>query len=113
MVNTTTPGLDLETGAVSSAILAKAGQGLQDDCKTKHPNGVKVGEVAVTKAHGLRVKEVYHLTLPSWSSPDSIRVSVESKKKYKGVDCFFKHAPVCVGRGISYFLPHKPLLLYW
>ena len=74
MVNTTTPSMDLKSGAVSSSILAKAGKALQDECKTKHPDGVKVGEIAITGGHGLQVKQLYHTTLCNWSQTDSKKV---------------------------------------
>ena len=81
VVNTTTPGMTLKDGAVSSSILAQAGPALQDECKKKHPGGVKVGNIAVTQGHGLKVKDVYHLTLPVWSSADSNLVSGRKAEK--------------------------------
>ena len=66
MVNTTNPEMDLECGAVSRSILAQAGRALQKECKKKYPKGIKTGDIAVTKGHGLRVKHVFHLALPDW-----------------------------------------------
>lgn len=68
IVNTTDSGLHLSFGAVSSSILAKAGQALQHECRTKYPGGVMVGDVACTQGHGLQCQAVYHVTLPHWSA---------------------------------------------
>jgi O-acetyl-ADP-ribose deacetylase (regulator of RNase III) len=67
IVNTTHPSLDLRSGAVSKSILDKAGQGLQDECNSKYPDGIKVGDVVNTQGHGLKCKAVFHTTLPPWS----------------------------------------------
>ena len=77
IVNTTTVGMDLWYGAVSSAILAKAGQALQDECKTKYPGGIKFGDIASTQGHGLSCKAIYHLHLPAWSSSSAKQVGLD------------------------------------
>ena len=76
IVNTTTTYMDFKSCPVSSSILAKAGQALQDDCRTKNPEGLKVGHITCTKGYGLRCKVVYHLTLPCWSSANSKQVGL-------------------------------------
>lgn len=75
--------MNLKAGAVTSSILAKAGQALQDECKTKYPQGVKVGDIACTQGHGLQCKAVYHLTLPNWSSANSRQVGLWIKTHRK------------------------------
>ena len=78
IVNTTDSGMNLSIGAVSSSILAKAGQALQHECKTKYPGGVMVGDVACTQGHGLQCKAVYHVALPHWFSANSKQVGLSS-----------------------------------
>ena len=74
LVNTSATDLDLKNGAVSAAMLAKGGHGLQDECKKKYPQGIKVGEVAETAGHGLGCRVVYHLALCQWSDPQATQV---------------------------------------
>ncbi|XP_070212581.1 protein mono-ADP-ribosyltransferase PARP14-like [Littorina saxatilis] len=74
IVNSTTRTLDLSSGAVSSSILQAAGVSLQTECNTKYPNGIKIGEIAVTKGHALACKELYHLSLPTWAGPHTKQV---------------------------------------
>ena len=73
-MNSTATNLDLKNGAVSASMLAKGGQGLQDECKNKYPQGIKVGEVAETAGHGLGCRVVYHLALCQWSDPQATQV---------------------------------------
>ena len=74
-MNSTATDLVLNNGAVSASMLAKGGPGLQDECKSKYPQGIKVGEVAKTAGHGLGCRVVYHLALCPWSNPQASQVS--------------------------------------
>ena len=76
IVNTTTTSMDFRSCPVSSSILAKAGQALQDECQAKNPGGLKVGHITCTKGYRLHCKVVYHLTLPRWSSANSKQVGL-------------------------------------
>ena len=40
---------------------------MQDECDNNYPNGIEIGDVAVTGGYGLKCKKVYHGTLPKWS----------------------------------------------
>ncbi|XP_071089965.1 protein mono-ADP-ribosyltransferase PARP15-like [Haliotis cracherodii] len=72
IINTTNPALRLADGVVSKILLEAAGDDLQDECNTKYPSGVKVGEVAVTGGGNLSCKQVYHITLKDrWSQDQS------------------------------------------
>ncbi|KAL3863200.1 hypothetical protein ACJMK2_004966 [Sinanodonta woodiana] len=71
LVNTTSNKLNLSQGAVSASLLAVGGQQLQDECKTKYPNGIKPGEVAITGAGELRSSCVIHGCLPDWNDDGS------------------------------------------
>ena len=76
IVNTTTTSMDFRSCPVSSSILAKAGQALQHECRTKYPGGVMVGDVACTQGHGLQCQAVYHVILPHWSFANSKQVGL-------------------------------------
>lgn len=79
IINSTSNGLDLQNGAVSSSILREAGAGLQDECRAKYPKGIQTGEIACTSGYGLDCKEVYHLVLCNWSNPNAQQVCAERK----------------------------------
>ena len=79
IINSTSNGLDLQNGAVSSSILREAGAGLQDECRAKYPKGIQTGEIACTSGYGLGCREVYHLVLCNWSNPNAQQVCVERK----------------------------------
>ncbi|KAK7109795.1 protein mono-ADP-ribosyltransferase PARP14-like isoform X1 [Littorina saxatilis] len=71
IVNSTSTDLDLSNGAVSSSILQAAGSGLQDECRTQHPQGVRPGHIAVTGGHALSCRKLYHISLPHWAGQQS------------------------------------------
>lgn len=71
IVNSTSNGLDLKNGAVSSSILKVGGSSLQDECKTRYPSGIKTEDIAFTNGCGLDCKEVFHLALCNWSNPNA------------------------------------------
>nr|KAG5706732.1 hypothetical protein BaRGS_007235 [Batillaria attramentaria] len=75
IVNSTSPELDLGRGSVSASILKVGGSSLQEECRQKYPSGIKAGEIAHTRGHGLACKEVYHLALTTWSSAASRTLS--------------------------------------
>ena len=66
MVNSTSPVLELNKGAVSSSILKGAGQQMLVECQAKYPSGIQWGDIACTKGHGLACKEVFHTALQAW-----------------------------------------------
>ncbi|XP_041369437.1 protein mono-ADP-ribosyltransferase PARP15-like [Gigantopelta aegis] len=78
LVNSTIPSLDLTSGPVTKAILAAAGPGIQQECQTNYPNGIKSWEVAVTSGGQLKCKQIYHTTLvkSEWS---------DIKQNYEGL----------------------------
>nr|KAG5703385.1 hypothetical protein BaRGS_023432 [Batillaria attramentaria] len=67
IVNSTSNDLDLTVGGVSSALLRAAGSSLQDECVSKYPEGVQLGQLARTKGHALPCKEIFHFYLEAWS----------------------------------------------
>ena len=67
-MNSTSNGLDLQNGAVSSSILKAAGMGLQAECRSSYPAGIQTGEVAHTAGHGLSCREVFHVVLCNYNN---------------------------------------------
>lgn len=74
IVNSTSNGLDLKNGAVSSSILRAAGPGLQDECKQKYPKGIETTEIAFTTSHNLNCKGVLHLALCNYNNSNAEQV---------------------------------------
>ncbi|XP_041369467.1 macro domain-containing protein mll7730-like [Gigantopelta aegis] len=68
IVNSTREDLELNHGEVSSAILASAGNTIQQECKDKYKNGIKLGEIAVTSGGKLHCDKIYHTVLPNWQN---------------------------------------------
>ncbi|XP_041356180.1 protein mono-ADP-ribosyltransferase PARP14-like [Gigantopelta aegis] len=84
IINSTSPKLDSTGGSVTRA----GGHTLLQECKTKYPNGIKSGEIAVTGGGDLNCKNVYHITLDKWS-PDEKTVNAFREQ----IDnCFLKAA---------------------
>ncbi|XP_050395688.1 protein mono-ADP-ribosyltransferase PARP15 isoform X2 [Patella vulgata] len=67
IVNSTSNKLELQNGAVSGSINKAAGPNLQAECKEKYPNGINVGDIAVTGPGNLRCQKVYHTCLSSYN----------------------------------------------
>ncbi|KAK7108899.1 hypothetical protein V1264_016555 [Littorina saxatilis] len=69
VVNSASHELDLTKGAVAASILEGAGQEIEDECKTKRPDGIETGEIVLTKGYQLPCKEVLHTALDPWQGP--------------------------------------------
>ena len=71
-MNTVAQDFDLSHGAVAQSLLARAGQGLQQECRKQVPQGTQkqFGEVIRTNAGGtgsqLRCTEVFHGVCSRW-----------------------------------------------
>ncbi|XP_029633907.1 protein mono-ADP-ribosyltransferase PARP14-like isoform X1 [Octopus sinensis] len=74
VVNSSNKELQLNRGSVSKLLLKAAGPQIQDECNQKYPQGISTSEIAITKGHDLKCKNVFHLVLPDWNekNPDSI-----------------------------------------
>lgn len=66
IVNTVSPAVDLQQGAVASSILQVAGQEIQNECAMKSPSGANYGEVIVTRGYKLCCQNVYHAVCQKW-----------------------------------------------
>ena len=64
IVNSLYFNLDLKFGAVSSALLKKAGDDLQLECNIKYPKGILFPEIAITKGYKLSCQFIFHGALP-------------------------------------------------
>ncbi|XP_036065552.1 protein mono-ADP-ribosyltransferase PARP9 [Oryzias melastigma] len=74
IVNTTSENLDLRRGAVSKALLEKAGHEMQKEIH----NAKKSNFIISTKAYKLNCKEVYHTFCVEKSRRDSQKIFYES-----------------------------------
>ena len=62
ILNSTTKGLELNSGYVSKLILNSAGQTIQAACKQNYPNGIDANTIAVTAAGMLQnTKTIFHM----------------------------------------------------
>ncbi|XP_067657209.1 protein mono-ADP-ribosyltransferase PARP15-like [Haliotis asinina] len=68
LVNTTTKDLNLSSGPVSKAILNRAGQGIQQQCRVNCPQGISFGEICETDSGSLTCKQIYHTCMPNWGA---------------------------------------------
>lgn len=72
IVNSTQPSLKLNCGSLSSAILNKAGQVVQNECNLIYPNGITTSDVALTSAGSLKlIQAIMHVTLGQFSDEAS------------------------------------------
>ena len=68
IVNSTNKDLDLSVGVVATQLLNAAGQDLQEECRTKYPDGIKPGQVAVTSAGDMDCEALFHGVLLPWDN---------------------------------------------
>lgn len=66
IVNTASKELNLSHGLVSASISKTGGDSIQQECKTKYPDGINFGEIAITGGGNLACKIVCHGALPQW-----------------------------------------------
>ncbi|XP_053407776.1 protein mono-ADP-ribosyltransferase PARP14-like isoform X2 [Mercenaria mercenaria] len=66
IVNTTAKNLDLKNGAVSGSLLKTGGIKLQQEVSGKYPNGIKIGELAITSGQKLKCDVVIHSSMTNW-----------------------------------------------
>jgi O-acetyl-ADP-ribose deacetylase (regulator of RNase III) len=67
-VNVVGKDLNLNHGAITSAILRAAGSGIEKECQTNAPNGVGYGDIVSTSGGNITCKAIYHGAVPEWSS---------------------------------------------
>lgn len=76
IVNSVNSQLKLDKGSLSHTLVSVGGNSLQTECTNKYPNGLQVGQVAVTSGGNLKCKQVYHSCIGDFKNQDKS----ESKK---------------------------------
>lgn len=66
IVNSANKSMKLSSGGLSQSLIDIAGEELQEEANQKYKNGIVDGDVAVTGGYGLKCREVYHGSIPSW-----------------------------------------------
>ncbi|CAG2206177.1 BACH1 [Mytilus edulis] len=74
IVNTTSTNLQLNYGAVSQSLLCVGGPQLQKECNQKYPDGVNIGDVAVTSGGSLKCDVIFHGALPQWKETGALTI---------------------------------------
>ena len=81
-MTTVSEELDLNSGAVSKAILQAAGPSMQDECRQKIKGKLSGGEFIETGPHKLQCKKVYHGYCLRWDggrgSSDTVGVMLST-----------------------------------
>ncbi|XP_070193016.1 uncharacterized protein [Littorina saxatilis] len=78
LVNSTKQNLELNSGKVSRALLIAGGQRIQDECYTKYPHGINIGDVAITEGGKLYCKKLAHCCLPSTLDKEQMKKAVKT-----------------------------------
>lgn len=72
IVNSAPSNMKLNTaGKVSSIILERAGEAIQEECDERFPNGIQNGEVAITSGYKLPYSLVFHCTVQFMTQQNS------------------------------------------
>lgn len=66
IVNSTNKDLDMTLGAISRSLLKAGGDIIRQECKTKYPEEIKPGRLAVTTGGSLACEEIFHGLLVKW-----------------------------------------------
>ncbi|KAL5012887.1 hypothetical protein ScPMuIL_011438 [Solemya velum] len=110
IVNSANKSMKLSSGGLSQSLIDIAGEELQEEANQKYKNGIVDGDVAVTGGYGLKCREVYHGSIPSWHGktgavgPDQILITFVTEcllkaSHYKSIAFpalgtgFLKHPP--------------------
>ncbi|XP_060594497.1 protein mono-ADP-ribosyltransferase PARP14-like [Ruditapes philippinarum] len=68
IVNSTSSDLTLANGAVSISLLNVAGKKMQEEVRSKYPNGLNNINIAITSGYKLKCKHVYHTALDQFDA---------------------------------------------
>ena len=76
--------MNFSQGALSKLYKEKCGKPLLNEIESykKKNDKLKYGEVAITSAHNLKAKAIYHIILKGTDQSDYIDVSVITELKY-------------------------------
>lgn len=70
IVNSVNNRLELNHGSLSRTLVTAGGNVLQTECKNKYPNGLEVGQIAVTTGGNLSCKHVYHACISDFQTEE-------------------------------------------
>ena len=69
----------MSQGQVATALLEVGGAGIQQELKETYPNGIKMGDIAISGGGKLMCKKLFHCCLPEEKDEEKIQaVSVKS-----------------------------------
>ena len=68
IVNSVASNLDLNNGAISSAIYETAGPTIQQELTKNYPNGIKGGQLVSSSGGKMAWKKIYHSHLCNWDN---------------------------------------------
>ena len=69
----------MNQGQVATALLKVGGAGIQQELKETYPNGIKMGDIAVSGGGKLMCKKLFHCCLPEEKDEEKIQtVSIKS-----------------------------------
>ncbi|KAG8508533.1 LOW QUALITY PROTEIN: Protein mono-ADP-ribosyltransferase PARP14 [Galemys pyrenaicus] len=95
VVNSIPRDLALNTGAVSRALLGKAGPKLQEELNTAGQAGpVGVGSVLLTSGCNLQCRHVLHVVAPVWNNNNSASAQKETRHHSEITSLFFVLTPI-------------------
>lgn len=78
IVNTTNAELNLNNaGPSSKAILAAAGNSIQQECNTNYRSNINPGDVAVTGSGYLKCENIFHIYIPMYKNPEDEKVRIK------------------------------------
>ncbi|XP_046549029.1 protein mono-ADP-ribosyltransferase PARP14-like [Haliotis rubra] len=79
IVSSSNTNLDLDRGMVSKSLLKHAGPSIQAECKEKYPDGIQLGDIAVTKGGDMQcVEQIYHCVLPNWDDGTGTQTLIDT-----------------------------------
>lgn len=97
IVNTTSKDLNLEQGIVSASLLKAGGSSLQQECRSKYPQGINFGDFAVTTGGNMKCQIVLHGCLQQWRGDGA-----QKQVMYTYIDNHV-HVPAWIKECIYYF----------
>ena len=73
IVCTTSPTLNLKSGAAGKSLLKEGGDSLQDECKgiIAKKEAIKPGEIVAIGGGSIECKNIYLTVLPAWKDDSS------------------------------------------
>ncbi|KAL3880945.1 hypothetical protein ACJMK2_033147 [Sinanodonta woodiana] len=78
--------LDLNHGRAAKSLEDKSGNSLQKECKSKYPNGITNGKIAVVSPGKLSCEKVFFITLPRWDSTNAQAFRSEARKRASSLE---------------------------